>query len=72
VPKSWTGDPQRCAAAGIPEGLELATKPQLAQQTLQRALDADVPFAWVTAQWGSAVSSPLSRAVCTSVQVLTT
>lgn len=57
MPKSWTDDPQRCAAAGIPEGLGLATRPQLAQQMPQRALDADVPFAWVTAQWGAAVST---------------
>src|SRR5436190_12485470 len=49
VPKSWIDDPARCAAAGIPEGVGLRTKPQLAQAMLQRAIDAGVPFGWVTA-----------------------
>ncbi len=49
VPKSWTDDPARCAAAGIPEALGLRTKPQLAQTMLQRVIDAGVPFGWVTA-----------------------
>jgi hypothetical protein len=29
VPRSWTGDPQRCRAAGIPDGTEFTTKPNL-------------------------------------------
>jgi SRSO17 transposase len=48
VPKSWTADPARCAAAGIPEGTAFATKPKLARQMLARALDARTPAAWVT------------------------
>jgi SRSO17 transposase len=47
LPKSWTGDPERCAAAGIPDGTAFATKPQLAQQMIERAVTAAVPFAWV-------------------------
>jgi SRSO17 transposase len=38
----------RCEAAGLPAERPCATKPQLAQQMLQRALDAGVPAAWVT------------------------
>jgi SRSO17 transposase len=30
LPKSWTGDPQRCRAVGVPEGVGFATKPELA------------------------------------------
>ena len=49
IPRSWAEDRGRCAAAGIPEDIEFATKAQLAQAMLQRALDAGVPFAWFTA-----------------------
>lgn len=49
LPKSWTGDRQRCQEAAIPDEVEFATKPVLAQQMLARALDAGVPAAWVTA-----------------------
>lgn len=48
VPKAWTDDRMRCKAAGIPEPVEFATKPQLARSMLERALDAGVPCGWVT------------------------
>jgi len=49
LPKSWTDDRDRCSAAGIPDDVACATKPKLAQAMLERALDAGVPAAWVTA-----------------------
>ena len=49
LPKSWTGDPARLAAAHVPEAVAFATKPVLAVQMIQRALAADVPFSWVAA-----------------------
>lgn len=49
LPESWTGDRDRCAAAGIPEGVEFATKPRMAMVMVQRVLDAGVPFGWFTA-----------------------
>jgi SRSO17 transposase len=49
IPQSWTGDRERCRAAGIPDDVAFATKPQLAQAMLARAIDARVPFAWFTA-----------------------
>jgi len=49
LPRSWTGDRARCAAAGIPDQVGFATKPALAQALLGRALDAGVPAQWVTA-----------------------
>jgi SRSO17 transposase len=49
LPRSSTGDPARCAAAGIPEGTAFATKPGLARTMIGRALDAGTPAAWVTA-----------------------
>lgn len=47
LPKSWTGDPARCTAAGIPLDVAFATKPQLARRMVERAVTASVPFAWV-------------------------
>jgi SRSO17 transposase len=47
LPKSWTGDPERCAAAGIPANTAFATKPQLARRMIERAVAAGVAFGWV-------------------------
>src|SRR4051812_5234769 len=47
LPRCWTADPARCAAAGVPADVEFATKPALATALLTRALDAGVPAAWV-------------------------
>jgi SRSO17 transposase len=47
LPRSWTTDPGRCAAAGIPAGTVFATKPALARRMIARTLDAGVPASWV-------------------------
>ena len=47
LPGSWTDDPARCASAGIPADVKFATKPQLARRMIERAVTAQVPFAWV-------------------------
>ncbi|HEY0495517.1 MAG TPA: IS701 family transposase [Kutzneria sp.] len=49
LPESWTGDRDRCRAAGVPDEVEFATKPRQLIAMLARALEAGVPFAWVTA-----------------------
>jgi SRSO17 transposase len=49
LPKSWTGDRDRCREAAVPDDVEFATKTELARTMLARALDAGVPAAWVTA-----------------------
>jgi SRSO17 transposase len=49
LPQSWTGDPARCRAAGIPEDVEFTTKPRQAQEMIARAVAAGLPFAWFTA-----------------------
>jgi len=48
VPQAWTDERARCEAAGIPGSVEFATKPQIARNMLERALDAGVPCGWVT------------------------
>ena len=47
-PRQWTDDWERCRQVGMPEDRHLATKPQLAQPRLARALAAGVPATWVT------------------------
>lgn len=56
LPKSWTQDPDRCRAAGVPKEVSFATKPELAARMLWRTLDAGLPVAWVTGDtvYGSA------------------
>ena len=49
LPQSWTEDPERCRAAGIPDRVEFTTKPRQAQAMIARAVAAGVPFAWFTA-----------------------
>jgi SRSO17 transposase len=48
LPRSWTQDGDRCRAAGIPEDIAFATKPQLAARMIHRALDAGIRASWVT------------------------
>ena len=48
LPASWTGDRSRCQKAGVPDEVEFATKPELARQMLQRAVEAGIPATWVT------------------------
>jgi SRSO17 transposase len=49
LPKEWVADPGRRAEAHVPERVGFATKPELAQAMLERALEAGVPAGWVTA-----------------------
>ena len=49
LPKGWTDDPARLAAAHVPDGTAFATKPALARAMIERAVAAGVPFAWVAA-----------------------
>ncbi len=49
LPKAWTDDPVRLAAAHVPSEVAFATKPRLAVQMIGRAIAAKVAFAWVAA-----------------------
>jgi SRSO17 transposase len=49
LPKGWTDDLARMAAAHVPVETGFATKPQLAAGMIERAIASGMPFAWVTA-----------------------
>jgi hypothetical protein len=53
LPRSWMDEDPGCQArrdaAGVPEGIEFATKPELARMMILAALDAGVLAKWATA-----------------------
>ena len=49
LPKVWAEDRPRRAEAHVGEDVEFATKPELAMRMIARAMDAEVPAGWVTA-----------------------
>jgi SRSO17 transposase len=49
LPKEWAQDRTRRKVAGVPKGVTFATKLVLARQMVERAIAAEVPAAWVTA-----------------------
>ncbi|MGW5974846.1 IS701 family transposase [Streptomyces sp. NPDC055186] len=48
LPICWTKEPARRTDTRIGDEVSFATKPALARAMLARAVDADVPFRWVT------------------------
>jgi SRSO17 transposase len=50
LPRCWVQDPQRLAAAGVPEDVEFATKPALATAMITRAIEAEFPARWVAGE----------------------
>lgn len=49
LPQTWLDDAGRRQHAGIPAAAAFQTKPQLAREMLERALDGGVPARWVVA-----------------------
>lgn len=49
LPEEWAHDQERREWAGVPEQIEMRTKPELAKEMLGRALDGGVKAAWVVA-----------------------
>jgi SRSO17 transposase len=49
LPEEWAEDRERRRGVGVPEEVAFATKAELAGAMLQRAFEAGVPAAWVTA-----------------------
>jgi SRSO17 transposase len=61
LPESWTKDRARCASASIPEEVEFATKPKMARDMIEQALEAGVPCAWVLGDAVYGADSSLRR-----------
>src|SRR5580700_5714244 len=59
LPRSWTGDRQRLAAAKVPSETPFRTKPQLLRLMIERAVAAEIPFGWVTADEACGDNGPL-------------
>ncbi len=59
LPRSWTGDEGRLAAAKVPPDTPFRTKPQLLRLMIERAIAAGIPFAWVTADEAYGDNGPL-------------
>lgn len=59
LPRSWTGDEGRLAAAKVPRDTPFRTKPQILRLMIERAVAAGVPFAWVTADEAYGDDGPL-------------
>jgi SRSO17 transposase len=68
LPQSWTEDPGRCAAAGVPAEVEFATKPQQVIGMLAEEIAAATPFGWFTADSGYG-RDPALRAFCHGAEV---
>jgi SRSO17 transposase len=49
LPETWAQDTARRTEAGIPDAVAFVTKPKLGRVMLERALEHQVPCAWVTA-----------------------
>ena len=61
LPVAWTDDPDRCAAAGVPEAARTAqTKPEIALAEIDRLIEAGLHFHCVLADAGYG-SSPVFR-----------
>lgn len=58
---TWIEEADRRTSAKIPEQVTFATKPQLLQAMIERAIAARVPFAWVTADEAYGDNGPLRR-----------
>lgn len=63
LPQAWLDDPERCRRVGIPDGTPMRTKPHLAREMVERALDAGVPAAWVVADEVYGCDSRFRRAL---------
>ncbi len=63
LPRCWAEDPERRQAAGVPDEVAFATKPELAAGMITRTVTAGVPTGWVT---GDEVygACPKLRATC--------
>jgi len=63
LPEVWCQDRARCREAGVPEGVEFQTKPEIALQQIQQALKQKVPSGVVLADAGYGNGTPFRTAL---------
>jgi SRSO17 transposase len=68
VPEGWFQDSERCRKVGIPPEMVHRTKPQLALEMLESALDGGVPARWVVGDEVYGSDGKLRRALETRGQ----
>lgn len=63
LPEVWCQDPERCQQAGVPEGVEFKTKPEIALAQIRQAVEQKVPRGVVLADAGYGNGTPFRTAV---------
>ena len=63
LPEVWCRDTERCRQAGVPEGIEFQTKPEIALQQIRKALEQKVAVGVVLADAGYGNGTPFRTAL---------
>jgi SRSO17 transposase len=63
LPEVWCQDGERCRQAGVPEGVEFKTKPEIALVQIRQAIEQKVPRGVVLADAGYGNGTPFRTAV---------
>ncbi len=63
LPETWAGDPERCARAGVPEGVGFETKPEIALGQIRSAQAEGVPPGVVLGDAGYGVETAFRAAL---------
>ena len=63
LPEVWCRDAERCQRAGVPEGIEFQTKPEIALQQIRKALEQEIAVGVVLADAGYGNGTPFRTAL---------
>ena len=63
LPEVWCRDPERRQRAGVPEGIEFQTKPEIALQQIRKALEQEIAVGVVLADAGYGNGTPFRTAL---------
>jgi SRSO17 transposase len=63
LPEVWCQDSERCQRAGVPEGIEFQTKPEIALQQIRKAIEQGIAVGVVLADAGYGNGTPFRTAL---------
>lgn len=63
LPEVWCQDSERCQQAGVPEGMEFQTKPEIALQQIRKAVEQEIAVGVVLADAGYGNGTPFRTAL---------